>query len=185
MSDLRKYIEHKHNAKKRNVDFLLTFEEWYQTWLDSGHLNERGQGVGKYQMGRFGDEGPYAIGNIKIILHSENVTEGNNKRFRSPAARQAISNSNSKRYVSEETKAKIGNSLRGRTLSQEHKKNIIEGMKANPLSEEAREKIRSTHRGRIVTSETRAKLSAANKGKVFTDEHRANLARARKRGFQK
>lgn len=63
-----KYRKQKHHAKKRGIQFLLTFDEWYKIWNDSGHLPERGRSAGKYCMARFGDIGPYAIGNVEIIL---------------------------------------------------------------------------------------------------------------------
>jgi hypothetical protein len=56
---------------------LLTFDEWWSIWEQSEHWHERGVGRGKYCMARFGDCGPYAIGNVKIIPQEENVREGN------------------------------------------------------------------------------------------------------------
>jgi len=70
-----KYRNHKDNATRRGHEFLLTFEEWFEIWEKSGHLHERGLGNGKYCMGRFGDEGPYAVGNVKIISWEENEAE--------------------------------------------------------------------------------------------------------------
>lgn len=73
----QKYNDHKDSAKRRGIPFLLTFDEWYQTWLDSGHWDERGCGKGKYCMARPGDIGAYTIGNVKIIKIEENSVEGN------------------------------------------------------------------------------------------------------------
>ena len=37
------YRDHKQSAKSRNIAFLLSFEEWMQIWIDSGHLDQRGR----------------------------------------------------------------------------------------------------------------------------------------------
>src|SRR5258706_1578724 len=71
----KKYRDHKADAKRRGIQFLLSFDGWMKIWLDSGHWNKRGRGRGKYHMARFGDKGPYAIGNVKIITHEENSKE--------------------------------------------------------------------------------------------------------------
>ena len=70
-----RYRAHKGNAKKRGVVFELTFDEWVKIWIDSGRLQERGQRKGGYVMARFGDKGPYKIGNVKIIKAEENGRE--------------------------------------------------------------------------------------------------------------
>ncbi len=70
------YISHKGLAKSRGVPFELTFEEWYNWWLSTGHYHERGKKKGQYVMARFNDDGAYSLDNIKCILHSENVSEG-------------------------------------------------------------------------------------------------------------
>lgn len=54
------------------IEFRLTYEEWFKIWEDSGHLEERGRGVGKYCMSRYGDLGHYEIGNVFIQMFSSN-----------------------------------------------------------------------------------------------------------------
>ena len=76
----KKYTDHKHHAKQVGVDFLLTFEEWYGIWNDSGKLNQRGIARGEYCMGRFGDIGPYAVGNVRIITVEQNHAEAEKSR---------------------------------------------------------------------------------------------------------
>lgn len=61
------------NAKVRDIAFELSFSEWLGIWLASGKLLRRGRGRGQYVMARHHDTGPYAIGNIAIILATENV----------------------------------------------------------------------------------------------------------------
>ena len=73
-----KFHQHKQNARRRGVPFLLTFEEWVTVWFESGHFDERGNKTASgYVMARFGDEGPYALGNVEIVPHRVNVAERN------------------------------------------------------------------------------------------------------------
>jgi hypothetical protein len=72
------YLVHRKTAKKRGIGFLLTFEEWCDWWGED--FANRGNTKGKLVMARFGDEGPYALSNIKKILHSENVREAHEFR---------------------------------------------------------------------------------------------------------
>ncbi len=62
-------------AKKRGIAFHLTFEEWWDIWQSSGHWHERGKSKGQYCMARYGDEGDYEVGNVKIIPFGDNVRE--------------------------------------------------------------------------------------------------------------
>jgi hypothetical protein len=176
------FYSQKYSANLRNIDFLLTFDEWYNFWLDSGHLHERGRRRNQYCMARFNDTGPYALGNIKIITNFENVSEGNvgkeislyhrnkiaesnNKRFESQEARDRIAECNSKRIVSQETKNKIAASLKGRKLSEEHKQNITNGLLKVIQTPEVRESRAKACRDRIWTDESRQKISIGLKGK--------------------
>jgi len=67
-----KFYEHRQNARQRNIEFTLTYDEWYDIWQKSGHWSERGRGPGKYVMCRYGDIGPYAIGNVYIDTQEHN-----------------------------------------------------------------------------------------------------------------
>ncbi len=58
------------NATRREIVFLLTLEEWTSFWGDN--LELRGKGPDDLCMGRYGDEGPYRIGNIYVTSNSEN-----------------------------------------------------------------------------------------------------------------
>lgn len=81
------YNSHRGNARLRNVEFLITFEEWWAIWDASGKWEQRGARRGGYVMGRFGDEGPYAPGNVKIHTHAENNAERNRaSRGKPPSA---------------------------------------------------------------------------------------------------
>ena len=48
-----KFWHHKFGARKRGISFLLTFDEWWKIWQDSGHWEERGTKGGQYVMARF------------------------------------------------------------------------------------------------------------------------------------
>ena len=58
------------------IHWNLTFDQWIQLWIDSGHWNERGRGSGQYCMSRVGDLGNYEVGNVEIKTMNENVIEG-------------------------------------------------------------------------------------------------------------
>ena len=66
------YMTHKRNAKKRNIDFFLSYDEWLNIWIQSGKLHLRGPKKGQYCMARIGDIGPYSIGNVYIELSDIN-----------------------------------------------------------------------------------------------------------------
>lgn len=70
------YCGHIVNARNAGIDFQLTFKQWWAIWCFSGHWHERGRHRGQYVMARTGDIGPYAVGNVKIILHEINSAEG-------------------------------------------------------------------------------------------------------------
>jgi hypothetical protein len=72
-----RFAGQKWEAKRRKIPFLLTWDEWITIWLASGHLFERGPHSNEYVMARFGDKGPYAVGNVKIITAAQNLSEGN------------------------------------------------------------------------------------------------------------
>ena len=78
----QQFNQHKKNAKLRNVDFLLTYEEWCDIWNASGKAHLRGRGKGKYNMMRKGDTGPYAVGNVFIGLHEVNCGHGLTRTYK-------------------------------------------------------------------------------------------------------
>jgi hypothetical protein len=73
-----RYFNHKARAKRRGIPFLLTFDEWWKIWQDSGHWEERGIRKGQYVMCRKGpDIGAYEIGNIFIATNARNLHDAN------------------------------------------------------------------------------------------------------------
>lgn len=62
-------------ARKRGIEWLLTFDEWWEIWAQSGKWEQRGRHKGGYVMARYGDVGPYSRENVRIITNKENCLE--------------------------------------------------------------------------------------------------------------
>lgn len=73
----KKYHNHSASADQRGVPFNLTFEEWMDIWVSSGHLEDRG--VTGYVMARFNDQGGYEVGNVEIQHHTKNISEASRR----------------------------------------------------------------------------------------------------------
>lgn len=74
-SRARAYMQQRKSAIARNVGWEITFAEWCQIWDESGKWEQRGRGKGDYCMARYGDSGPYKIGNIYIASCVENISD--------------------------------------------------------------------------------------------------------------
>ena len=72
----KKYNTQKNNAKSRNIEFCITFEEWLKIWETSGKWHLRGRGADKYCMCRIGDTGSYCVENVFIGQGKQNVRDG-------------------------------------------------------------------------------------------------------------
>lgn len=74
-----KYASHRNRAKRSDVPFEISFEDWLQIWKESGHFEERA--ATGYVMCRKGDEGPYSKENVYIAHSSINKQDAwfNNK----------------------------------------------------------------------------------------------------------
>ncbi len=88
----RRYIEQKQSARRRNVDFSINFEDWWEIWEQSGHWDNRGRGKGKYVMSRYNDTGPYEKHNVFIQLCEDNARQGVSGLIRSLETRKKMSN---------------------------------------------------------------------------------------------
>lgn len=77
---LQKYRLQKKNARDRGIEFLLTYNDWLQIWIQSGKLEHRGRHKGNYVMCRKKDSGPYAVGNVFIATTSENIKYSHDSR---------------------------------------------------------------------------------------------------------
>ncbi len=143
------FHDQKCRATERGIPFRLTFSEWLSVWQESGHINERGKGRGRYCMARHGDVGAYEIGNVKIITAEENRAE---QRF-TEETRQKMRMAKLGTKQSPETRAKRAASHLGRKDSDETKLRKSESKlgSKNPMF------------GRKASAETRAKLSQARR----------------------
>lgn len=73
----RRFLTQRANARSRDIEWCLTFEQWRDWWLQTGHLDERGRLRGQWVMARPGDVGAYELSNIKCVRAEDNVIERN------------------------------------------------------------------------------------------------------------
>lgn len=79
----KSYATQRRNAKFRGIAWAITFPEWCRVWAESGKEVQRGSQRGdQYQMTRFGDAGPYRVGNVSIQTKSQNAADSNRNYFR-------------------------------------------------------------------------------------------------------
>lgn len=69
-SPYRAYSQQKKNAHGRSIEWGLTFSQWLHLW--GHHLLERGAKSGGLVMCRYGDCGPYRLGNVYIATANHN-----------------------------------------------------------------------------------------------------------------
>lgn len=108
------YAQHRRDSRGRGIAFLLTFEQWLLVWVESKQIYNRGPKLGQYVMARFGDKGPYALGNVKIITAAENHREANIgvPRPKSPEHRRKHSEAMRGKKHTAEHNTKIGAGVR-------------------------------------------------------------------------
>lgn len=116
---LRAYRQHRASARGRRIGFELTFSQWLNIWLESNHLLERGCKRGHFVMSRPGDRGPYAVGNVEIILHGENAAQAHRGKIVSAATRRKLSLAKIGKPKSAEHRRKLSLALKGRSLPPE------------------------------------------------------------------
>lgn len=99
--DYKKYCYNtqKNNAKKRDIPFEISFEEWCEWWGDD--FSKRGSRHDDLCMCRFNDEGPYKLGNIYKDTFENNLKDTLSAKRRKAAlirwADRGILNGNHKR----------------------------------------------------------------------------------------
>lgn len=81
MGAMAAYTRQRQNAQTRGIEWLLTFKDWWTVWEQSGMWSLRGRAMGGWVMGRKGDIGPYALGNVYICNHSENASVRSERQF--------------------------------------------------------------------------------------------------------
>jgi hypothetical protein len=69
----RDYVEHRANSAKRGIPFEFTFKQWMDAWGDNyERMSIRNGGL---VMCRYGDTGPYRVGNIYLASNSQNIKD--------------------------------------------------------------------------------------------------------------
>ena len=65
-------------AGERNIEYKISFEEWYNWWLSNGVDKNVSTGWVRGNtkcMSRFGDKGPYSLDNIFVSTISQNSAD--------------------------------------------------------------------------------------------------------------
>lgn len=76
------FSNQRENANKRGIEWSLKFWDWWTLWVESGKWELRGRQKGCYVMCRYGDAGPYAIGNVYIASVAHNLSIQPNNPYR-------------------------------------------------------------------------------------------------------
>lgn len=75
-----RFLQQRASARYRGVEFRLTFEQWRDWWMATGHIDDRGKQRGQWVMGRPFDSGPYEVGNLVCLRAEDNVSQQNELR---------------------------------------------------------------------------------------------------------
>lgn len=68
---VRSFRSSRSGAEKRGIPWRLTLDEYVTLWAPYQHL----RGSADYAMCRTGDTGDYALGNVRIDTHAQNMTD--------------------------------------------------------------------------------------------------------------
>lgn len=85
------YKWHRTNSQRRGIEFLFSFDEWKQWWIDSGKWELRGVGKNKFCMCRMNDVGPYAVWNVYCATNGKNLSDAHLGKPKSEETRKRIS----------------------------------------------------------------------------------------------
>lgn len=66
----RAFLSQRRNAKRRGIEWNLTYQQWRKIWDDSGLLHARGRRG--FVMHRLDSAGAYEIGNVEIVSAADN-----------------------------------------------------------------------------------------------------------------
>jgi NUMOD3 motif len=151
-SDARtKYSAQKSCAKRRNIEWQFTFDDWWRMWDESGHWHLRGRDSGKYCMARYGDAGPYAPNNVRIITVDENRSKqregsGRGRWKHSDGTKARISAAGKGRKASPEARANMSAAHVGHTG---YWKGRVGPWLGRKHSDATRARMRESHRARL------------------------------------
>lgn len=93
----RAYCVQKAGAKRRNIDWQFTYEEWLAWW--GTDIVNRGRTKGKLCMARYNDVGAYNPNNCCKITQEQNVAEANKVRIVGEHTRNKMSEANKQRWA--------------------------------------------------------------------------------------
>ncbi len=133
------YYDQRKISRKRNIEFDITFEDWFAWWEATGKFHLRGPYVGNYVMARFNDMGAYRLGNIKCITVTENQNEGNIGRIHSEEIRKKCAGFKGRKHT-KETLKKMSLSQSGKNNPRYGKKHSEETKRKMSLSAKARKR---------------------------------------------
>jgi hypothetical protein len=75
-----RFLQQRANSKRRGIPFGFNYKDWRALWGDNFML--RGRGKDKLCMSRPNDKGSYRASRVAIIGFSENVSDGQLRRWR-------------------------------------------------------------------------------------------------------
>lgn len=106
----RNFCKRRVDRNGNPIEMRLTFDEWLNIWISSGHWHERGCKRGQYVMSRKADLGHYEIDNIEIKTVGENIIEKCNSDEYKEIHRSAMKIAGQKRLTdpSYQLKFKLG-----------------------------------------------------------------------------
>jgi hypothetical protein len=134
-------------GKRRQSDCRLTLSDLQNLLAEANiTIDDVGRHSHEYHLARYGDTGPYEIGNCRFITCAENQKE----RAYSP---------------SPEVRKRTSDTLKGRSKSTEHRRKISEGLKRHTRSPEHIRKQADSQRGRKLSEEHKKKISLAMKNR--------------------
>lgn len=74
------FIQHKANAKYRDISCSLTFDDWREFCEATNYLNLRGREAGSYVVDRIRFWEGYHKNNIQLLTFSQNAIKGNKEK---------------------------------------------------------------------------------------------------------
>lgn len=124
----RKWSNKRVNAKKENIEFNLTFDEYCklvkEAGLKSSQLGFSGEG---YVLARYNDVGAYEYGNCRFITHAENVKEkkiSDKMRLSSKKSASIMNEHNRQRLLTD--RDAVSKSIKDGQQNSEKYKNMLE-----------------------------------------------------------
>jgi hypothetical protein len=90
ISGRQRFSVAKNDAKRRGIEFLFTFEEWWAWWQQDDRWSRRGRGGDKLVMARNGDVGPYAPWNVHCCTYAENQAEITRESYVARGTKSAV-----------------------------------------------------------------------------------------------